>query len=171
MQGFGFYSIQMILVRCFQYPEKNNVHNDALKGYILGVTDLSYEKDWSEYNENRKRTNKNKLDLLNEIDDNIRDGIIQHYDDDYDPEMAEKIIKLFDLRFQKDCLECDIAISAEPVHSMEIKENLLCAMLKKLKRRDHTEEYAERKVLKAETDCEQQQWLIGAEEPPKMVKQ
>lgn len=173
LQDFGFYSIQMIGDSMFyQHPEKTNEHSDALKGYILGVTDSSYEKYLSEYFNNRKRINNDKLYAMNEIDDNIRDAIIQHYDNDFDLELAEIIIELFDVRFEKDFLKCDIAISDEPVHSMEIWKHRLCAMLEKFKWHIITAILTKRKVLKTETDCEQQQWLIScANEPTTMVKQ
>lgn len=165
------FTIQMIVFRHFQYPEKKNVHNKAVKGYILGVTDLSYEKCWSEHMENSKRINENKLYALNEIDDDVRVAIEQHYDNDLDLELPKVIAKLFNVRDKKFYLKVDIAIDAEPVDSMEIWQNQLHAMLNNSKRHEITAKLTRLKVSKWEKVCEQQQWLSCANERTTMVRQ
>lgn len=148
-----------------------NVHNKAFKEYLLGVIDLSCDKYMSEYMKNRKRIYENKLYALNEIDDNVRMAIIQHYDNDLDLELAEIIAELFNVREEKVYLKNDITIDGEPVDSMEIWENRLHTMSKYLRRHEITAKLTTLKVLKRKTICEQQEWLSCANEPTTMVSQ
>lgn len=161
----------MSVVRSFQNPEKMRVREKVLNGYLSGVTNLSSEKYLSESMKNRKGINENKINALKKIDDNVRDAIIQHYDNHFDLEVVEVIDKLFDVRNVSNSVKCDIGINAAPVDSMEIWENRLCAMSKNFKWHEITADLMRRKVLKEEAVCYQQQWLSCTNAPTTMVKQ
>lgn len=161
----------MSVVRSFHNPEKMHVHEKVLNGYLSGVTNSSIEKYLSGSMNNRKGINENKINALKKIDDNVRDAIIQHYDYHFDLELVKVIDKLFDVRNVRNLVKCDIGINAEPVDSMEIWENRLCAMSKNVKWHEVTANLMRRKVLKHEAVCYQQQWLSCTDAPTTMVKQ